>query len=228
VVLSDVDLVIEPGLHVAVVGETGSGKTTLARLLTRLMDPVRGRITLDGVDLRDVRFSSLRRSVVLVPQEGFLVDGTLLDNLRWGADDLTEEQAHAAITGLGLDTWFDGLPRGLDTPVGPRGEALSAGERQLVAIIRTSLRDPDLLVLDEATSSVDPSTESVVQNALVRLSRGRTAVTIAHRLSTAEAADLVVVVENGRIADAAPHAVLLQRCAPYQRLHASWRSHLAA
>ncbi|HET9657041.1 MAG TPA: ABC transporter ATP-binding protein [Kineosporiaceae bacterium] len=221
-VLSDVDLRLPPGCRVAVVGQTGSGKTTLAKLLTRLMDPVHGRILLDGVDLRRIRFSSLRDRVVLVPQEGFLADGTLADNLAWGRPDASREDVLRALDELGLLSWAQSLAQGPDTPVGQRGESLSAGERQLVALARAYLADADLLVLDEATSAVDPATEVRLQRALEGVSRGRTSVAIAHRLSTAEAADLVVVVDAGRIVDVGPHRDLLDRCPVYQRLHASW------
>jgi putative ABC transport system ATP-binding protein len=204
------------------VGETGSGKTTLAKLLTRLMDPTAGRVLLDGVDLRRVRFSSLRERVVLVPQEGFLLDGNLTDNIRWGRPEADDDAVRLALTELGLLEWAEGLAHGLATQVGQRGESLSAGERQLVALARAYLADPDLLVLDEATSAVDPATEVRIQRALDGLTRGRTAVAIAHRLSTAEAADLVVVVDDGEVVDVGSHAELLGRCAVYQRLHASW------
>jgi len=221
-VLKDVDLVLDPGARVAVVGETGSGKSTLAKLLTRLMDPAQGVVLLDGVDLRTVSFASLRSRVVLVPQEGFLFDDTLLANLAWGRPGADERDVNRALDDLGLLDWAAGLPAGLDTPVGQRGESLSAGERQLVALARAYLAAPDLLVLDEATSAVDPATELRLQRALDSVTRGRTSVTIAHRLSTAEAADLVVVVDAGQIVDVGPHAVLLDRCGVYQRLHASW------
>jgi ABC-type transport system involved in Fe-S cluster assembly fused permease/ATPase subunit len=158
-VLLDVDVTLAAGSRVAVVGQTGSGKTTFVKLLTRLMDPDEGRVTLNGTDLRDIRFSSLRRRVVMVPQDGFLFAGSLRDNVRYGRLDATDEQIGAALTDLGLDEWFQGLGRGLDTPVGQRGESLSAGERQLVAIARAYVADPDLLVLDEALSSIDPATE---------------------------------------------------------------------
>lgn len=223
-VLVDVDLELPAGRRVAVVGETGSGKTTLAKLLTRLMDPSSGRVLLNGVDLRRVRFASLRERVVMVPQEGFLLDGTLAENLAWGRPGATEGQVRRAVAELGLAEWADNLPYGLATPVGQRGESLSAGERQLVALARAYLADPDLLVLDEATSSVDPATEVRLQRALDGLTRARTSVAVAHRLSTAEAADLVVVVDAGRVVDVGPHAELLDRCAVYQRLHASWAS----
>ncbi len=221
-VLRDVDLDLPPRARVAVVGETGSGKTTLAKLLTRLMDPTAGRVLLDGVDLRRVRFSSLRERVVLVPQEGFLLDGNLTDNIRWGRPEADDDAVRLALTELGLLEWAEGLAHGLATQVGQRGESLSAGERQLVALARAYLADPDLLVLDEATSAVDPATEVRIQRALDGLTRGRTAVAIAHRLSTAEAADLVVVVDDGEVVDVGSHAELLGRCAVYQRLHASW------
>ncbi|MGH3331658.1 MAG: ABC transporter ATP-binding protein, partial [Nocardioidaceae bacterium] len=150
-VLHDVSLRIEPDTRVAIVGETGSGKTTFAKLLTRLMDPVSGAVLLDGVDLRQVPFESLRERVVMVPQEGFLFDSTLAANARYGRLDATDDDIRAAVKELGLSDWLESLPRGLETKVGQRGESLSAGERQLVALLRAHLADPDLLVLDEAT-----------------------------------------------------------------------------
>jgi len=222
--LRDVDLEIPPGTRVAIVGETGSGKTTLAKLLTRLMDPTAGRVLLDGVDVRQVRFASLRERVVMVPQEGFLFDAGLAENIAWGRSGAGRDDARRALTELGLLPWAESLPHGLDTQVGQRGEALSAGERQLVALARAYLADPDLLVLDEATSAVDPATEVRLQHALDGAAAGRTAVAIAHRLSTAEAADLVVVVDAGRIVDTGRHTELLERCDVYARLHASWVS----
>ena len=221
-VLRDVDLRIEPHTRVAVVGQTGSGKTTLAKLLTRLMDPSDGVVRLDGTDLREVSFASLRQRVVLVPQEGFLFDADLADNIRFARPEATDEELALAITELGLDSWVDGLPHGLATQVGQRGESLSAGERQLVAIARAYLADPDLLVLDEATSAVDPATEVRVQRALEGLTTGRTSVAIAHRLSTAEAADLVVVVDAGRIVELGPHRELVGQGGVYSRMHRSW------
>ena len=221
-VLRDVDLVLEPHTRVAVVGETGSGKSTLAKLLTRLMDPTEGRVLLDGVDLRTIAFSSLRRRVVLVPQEGFLFDDDLAANIRFGRPESSDDDLALALTELGLDSWVESLPHGLATQVGQRGESLSAGERQLVAIARAYLADPDLLVLDEATSAVDPATEVRVQRALEGLTRGRTSVAIAHRLSTAEAADVVVVVDAGRIVELGHHRDLVGRGGVYTRMHASW------
>jgi ATP-binding cassette subfamily B protein len=226
-VLSDVELTIPPRTRVAVVGETGSGKTTLAKLLTRLMDPDTGRVLLDGVDLRRIRFSSLRSRVVLVPQEGFLFDASVGQNVAWGRPGATRDAVELALTELGLWPWVTGLPHGLDTTVGQRGESLSAGERQLVSLARAYLADPDLLVLDEATSAVDPATEERLQRALDGATQGRTSVAIAHRMSTAEAADLVFVVEAGRVVDSGRHEVLLRRCAVYQRLHAAWAAQLA-
>jgi ATP-binding cassette, subfamily B, bacterial len=221
-VLAAISFAIEPGTRVAVVGETGSGKSTIAKLLTRLMDPSVGVVRLDGVDLRSVRQSSLRSSVVLVPQEGFLFDETLAANVRYGRLDATAHEIAEAATALGLADWLAGLGQGLDTRVGQRGESLSAGERQLVALLRAKLADPDLLVLDEATSAVDPALELRINRALDGLMAGRTSVTIAHRLSTAENADEVLVVDRGRIVQRGPHERLIAETGVYSRLHASW------
>ncbi len=221
-VLRDVDLEIAAGTRLAIVGETGSGKSTFAKLLTRLMDPTSGTVRLDGVDLRDVGQVSLRQSVVLVPQEGFLFDDTLAANLRYGQLEATDAYLLFAVEVLGLSDWLATLPRGLQTQVGQRGESLSAGERQLVALLRAQLADPDLLVLDEATSAVDPALEMRIGLALERLMRGRTSVTIAHRLSTAENADEVVVVDRGRVVQRGPHAALVLQEGVYAGLHASW------
>ncbi len=221
-VLHDIDLTIAPRSRVAIVGETGSGKSTLAKLLTRLMDPTSGRVLLDGAELDGIRFSSLRQRVVLVPQEGFLCDGTLLDNLRFGRPQATDDDVRLTLTELGLDAWVATLPFGLATDVGQRGESLSAGERQLVALARAYLADPDLLVLDEATSAVDPGTEVRLQRALDSLTRGRTSIAIAHRLSTAQAADEVIVVDAGRIVERGPHRELVRQGGVYSRLHESW------
>jgi ATP-binding cassette, subfamily B, bacterial len=222
-VLHDVSLTIAPRTRVAVVGQTGSGKTTFAKLLTRLMDPTRGRVLLSGVPLDEVSFASLRRRVVMVPQDGFLFDATLLENVRYGRLDATDDEIELALTELGLADWLAQLPAGLQTPVGERGEALSVGERQLVAVARAYLADPDLLVLDEATSAVDPATEVRLQRALDSLTRGRTTLAIAHRLSTAEAADEVLVVDAGVVVQRGPHRELLRdHDGVYAGLHASW------
>ena len=226
-VLREVTLDISAGTRVAIVGETGSGKSTFAKLLTRLMDPTEGEVLLDGIDVRRVRSSSLRRSVVLVPQEGFLFDDTITANVRYGRLGATEAEILASADELGLTDWLAGLPNGLHTRVGQRGESLSAGERQLVALLRAHLADPDLLVLDEATSSVDPALEMRIGRALERLMSGRTSVTIAHRLSTAEAADEVVVVDRGRVVQRGPHAALVAVDGVYAGLHASWMAQQA-
>jgi ATP-binding cassette subfamily B protein len=222
-VLSDVDISIAPRTRVAVVGETGSGKTTFAKLLTRLMDPTDGTVRLSGVPLPEVRFSSLRRRVVLVPQDGFLFDTTVGENVRFADPSLSDEALLDAFAELGLADWVQSLPHGLATPVGERGEALSVGERQLVALVRAHVADPDLLVLDEATSAVDPATEVRLQRALEAVTRGRTTVAIAHRLSTAQAADEIIVFDRGKIVQRGPHSELVtQTGTVYARLHAAW------
>jgi putative ABC transport system ATP-binding protein len=210
------------------VGETGSGKTTFAKLVTRLMDPVEGTVLLGSdaggwVPLHQVAFDSLRSRVVMVPQDGFLFDATVADNVRYGRPGISDDEVAAALEELGLGDWVAGLPEGVATHVGQRGESLSAGERQLVAVARAYVADPDLLVLDEATSAVDPATERRLTHALDRLTDGRTTLTIAHRLSTAERADEILVVDAGRVVQRGAHADLVDAEGPYARLHASWR-----
>ncbi|HWJ83842.1 MAG TPA: ABC transporter ATP-binding protein, partial [Cellulomonas sp.] len=225
-VLQGVDLHVPAGSSVAVVGATGSGKTTIARLVARFMDPSAGRVLLDGADLRDVELATLRRRVVLVPQEGFLFDGTLAQNMAYGLREEGDDEARVreAVDALGLDTWVDELAAGLETPVGQRGESLSAGERQLVALVRAHLAAPDLLLLDEATSAVDPATEVRIARALASLTQGRSTLTIAHRLSTAEAADAVVVVEAGVVVEHGHHDELVARDGVYAAMHRAWVS----
>ena len=233
-VLCDVDVRLPAGRSVAIVGETGSGKTTFAKLLCRLADPTVGEIRLGGVDLRDLAPEARRRAVRLVPQDGFLFDATIAENVRIGrlgtamsaAGDggtpATDDEVRAAFGALGLGWWLDDLPLGLDTPVGERGGSLSVGERQLVALARAQLGDPGLLVLDEATSAVDAETERALAEALARLSAGRTMVSIAHRLSTAETADLVLVFDDGRIVERGTHAELVAAGGTYAGLYESW------
>jgi ABC-type multidrug transport system fused ATPase/permease subunit len=215
--------VIAAQTRVAVVGETGSGKTTFAKLLTRLMDPTSGRVLLSGVPLESVRFASLRRRVVMVPQDGFLFDASVADNVRFGCPDISDDDLYLAFAELGLAEWVEALPDGMLTQVGERGEALSVGERQLVALARAYVADPDLLVLDEATSAVDPATEVRLQRTLDAVTRGRTTIAIAHRLSTAQAADEVLVVDRGVVVQRGPHDQLVREPdSIYGRLFASW------
>lgn len=220
--ISGLDVHIAAGSRVAVVGETGSGKSTFAKLLVRLIDPTAGTIAIGGARLDQVAFSSLRRRVAFVPQEGFLFGGTVADNVRYGAPDADDAAIRQAFADLELDSWLATLPEGLATPVGERGGRLSSGERQLVALVRAWIADPDLLVLDEATSAVDPALEVRMQRALEHLTAGRTAVTIAHRLSTAEAAERVLVFDGGTLVEDGSHRALVAQGGVYAGLYADW------
>jgi len=221
-VLHDVSLTIDAGTSVAIVGETGSGKSTMALLLARLADPTAGEIRIGGLDLRTVGQQSRNRVVRMVPQDGFLFDETLRENVRFGRPEATDADIDEAVRTLGLSEWIDTLSDGMDTPAGERGEGISVGERQLVALIRVQLADAGLLILDEATSAVDPETEVRMADALERLSAGRTTISIAHRLSTAERADLIVVMDKGRIVEQGDHGGLLTQGGVYAALHADW------
>ena len=227
-VLHDVSVVIPAGARVAVVGATGSGKTTLAKLLTRLADPDAGRVVVGGLDLREIAPSSLRHSLVMVPQEGFLFDTTIAENVRFGRPSASDAEVRQAFVDLGLGGWLDGLARGLETPVGQRGENLSVGERQLVSLARAYVADPTCLILDEATSAVDPATEVHITRAVESLSRGRTSVTIAHRLATAERADLILVMEDGRLVEEGRHRELVAAGGVYAGLHRRWAAGIEA
>jgi putative ABC transport system ATP-binding protein len=221
-VLEGISLDVPAGAHVAIVGETGSGKSTFVKLMARLADPVEGRVHVGGIDLRQVEPASRRGKVRMVPQDGFLFDTTVRENVRFGRPGATDRDVDAAFEELGLGDWVASLPDGLETHVGERGEALSVGERQLVSLTRAQLSDPGLLILDEATSAVDPATERRITEALRRLSAGRTTVTIAHRLSTAEHADKVFVFDAGRIVEEGTHGQLVAGRGVYARLYESW------
>lgn len=223
-VLSDVTVDVAVGARVAVVGETGSGKTTFAKLLVRLLDPVEGTVRIGGVPAPRIRLRELRDRVAFVPQEGFLFDDTVANNVRYGRPDASDAEIWTAFHELGLGEWIERLPQGLDTKVGERGGNLSAGERQLVALVRAWIGSPDLLVLDEATSAVDPALDVALRHAIDKLTEGRTSVTIAHRLSTAEGADEVLVFDEGRLVQRGRHADLIDRGGVYAALYADWAS----
>jgi ATP-binding cassette, subfamily B, bacterial len=227
-VLRGIDLLVPAGGHVAIVGETGSGKSTFVRLLARLADPVRGRIEIGAVDLREAAPESRRRLIRIVPQDGFLFDLTVLENVRAGRGGASDRDVEVAFEELGLGPWLSSLPNGLQTRVGERGEALSVGERQLVSLARAQIGDPGVLVLDEATSAVDPATERRISEALRRVSAGRTTITIAHRLSTAETADTIFVFDGGRIVERGTHAELVGAGGRYADLYASWLGNVRA
>ena len=227
-VVRGVSLALESGEHVALVGATGAGKSTLAKLLTRQYDPVRGEITFGEVDLRDASLDSLHRRIVMLPQEGHLFSGTIAENIRLAHPDASDAEVMRALDRIGALERFESLPNGIHSDVQTRGLRLSAGERQLVGIARVALADPAVIVLDEATSSLDPGTEVAVERALAAVAEGRTVVTIAHRLSTAERAERVVVMEHGRVVEVASHDELVEQGERYARLWASWQAGLAA
>ncbi|MGB2874901.1 MAG: ABC transporter ATP-binding protein [Gaiellaceae bacterium] len=227
-VVKEVSLRLEAGEHVALVGVTGAGKSTLAKLLTRQYDPQHGAILVGGFDLRDGTLESLRRRIVMLPQEGHLFSGSIADNVRLADPSASDEAVLHALDQIGTRERFESLPNGIHTDVQTRGVRLSAGERQLVGIARVALADPAVIVLDEATSSLDPATEAAVERALAAVVYGRTVITIAHRLSTAERADRVVVMDRGRVVEAASHEELVRQGERYARLWASWRAGTAA
>jgi ATP-binding cassette, subfamily B, bacterial len=221
-VLNDVTLAIPAGSRLALVGPTGAGKSTLAKLAARLYDPTEGEVRFGGVDLRDATLSSLRGRIVVIPQEGFLFNGTIRDNVRLARADATDDEVDDALRAVGAYDRFSVLVAGLDTEVRERGSRLSAGEKQLVSLARAALADPAVLVLDEATSSLDPGTEALVEAAVDRLLVGRTVVVIAHRLSTSERADMVGVVDAGGLVELGTHADLVARGGAYSALYATW------
>lgn len=220
--LTDVDLEVQPGQTVALVGATGSGKSSLVKLLGRLYQPTRGAIYLDGIDLTKIDEPTLRRELCVVPQDDYLFAGTVLDNLRFGRPEASDEEMREAARRLGLLELLDDFPSGLATEVGDRGAGLSAGQRQLVCFIRALLSQPRILILDEATSSVDTKTESALARAVAHLAKGRTSFVVAHRLSTVRGADLILVLDGGRIVQAGSHDELLEKGGVYARLYESF------
>jgi ABC-type multidrug transport system fused ATPase/permease subunit len=227
-VLPDLDIAIPAGQTVALVGTTGAGKTTIAKLATRFYDPGEGAVTLDEVDLRSLSSTDLHRSVVMVTQENYLFSGTIADNIRFGRPDATQEQIEEATRAIGAHGFIAALTEGYETPISNRGGLLSAGQRQLIAFSRAFLADPAVLILDEATSSLDVPSERLVQRALRTILSGRTAVIIAHRLSTVEIADRVLVLEHGEIVeDGSPEDLIAGGDGRFSDLHQAWLASLA-
>jgi ATP-binding cassette subfamily B protein len=221
--LQQVSISVGVGEKLALVGPTGAGKSTLAKLMARLYDPQLGSVTYGGIDLKLATMTSLRERIVVVPQEGFLFNGTIRDNLRIARSTATDEEIDAAIAAIGATEHFATLPDGLDTEVRERGSRLSAGERQLVALARAALVDPAVLVLDEATSNLDPGTEAEVEHALERLMAGRTVIVVAHRLSTVQRADHIAVIADAQVAEYGTHAELIAQGGRYSALATAWQ-----
>ena len=220
--LQDVSITVTAGQRLALVGPTGAGKSTLAKLMARLYDPDAGTVTFGGIDLRQASFVSLRDRIVVIPQEGFLFDGTIRENLLIAKPDATDAQIIEALTNLQLLERFEAFPEGLNTEVQERGTRLSAGERQLVALSRAALIDPAVLVLDEATSNLDPGTEHDIERALEKLMQGRTVVVVAHRLSTVRRADRIAVVSDAQVTEFGTHDELIALGGHYSVLAATW------
>ena len=227
-VLDDISIQIPAGTNVAVVGETGSGKTTFVKLLARIADPTSGQITINGVPIHEIDAESRHSSIQMVPQDGFLFDQTIRENVAFGKPHASEEEIQTAFHSLGLTDWLNKLPDGINTQTGSRGERISVGERQLVALARAQLANPGLLILDEATSAVDPETEVALVSALERLSHGRTTISVAHRLSTAEKADLILVFDQGKIVETGTHQELSTQNGIYADLHNTWMGNTQA
>ena len=227
-VLDDISIRIPAGTNVAVVGETGSGKTTFVKLLARIADPTSGQITINGVPIHEIDAGSRHSSIQMVPQDGFLFDQTIRENVAFGKPHASEEEIQTAFHSLGLTDWLNKLPDGINTQTGSRGERISVGERQLVALARAQLANPGLLILDEATSAVDPETEVALVSALERLSQGRTTISVAHRLSTAEKADLILVFDQGKIVEIGTHQELSIQNGIYADLHNTWMGNTQA
>jgi ATP-binding cassette subfamily B protein len=221
-VLREVSLTVSPGETLALVGPTGAGKSTIAKLVARFYDPQKGRVLVDGHDVRDVALSSLRRQLVVVPQEPFIFAGSIRDNIAFSRPEATDEEVMEAAVAVGLDELLARLPDGLEAPVFERGSSLSSGERQLLALARAFLAQPRVLVLDEATSSLDLRSEALIERALDNLLSGRTAVLIAHRLSTAMRAERIAVVDGGRVVEVGSHDELVARDGRYAAMYATW------
>jgi ABC-type multidrug transport system fused ATPase/permease subunit len=226
--LSDVDLHVPPGQTLALVGSTGAGKSTFAKLVARFYDPQRGSVSVDGHDLRSVQQRALRRQLGIVPQEGFLFSGSVRENIAFGRPQASLEEIEAAVSAVGASEFIAALPQCIDTEVGERGVQLSAGQRQLVAFARALLAEPRILILDEATSNVDVRTEKTIEKGLERLLAGRTAIVIAHRLSTIRRAGKIVVMEHGRLAEQGTHDELIAAGGAYASLYGSWSDSSAA